>query len=272
MRSYSPFTILAFFLLATSAGNRNLKGQSPFNKLVWSDEFNYQGLPDSSKWSYDRGNGCPAICGWGNNELQYYTWNRPENARVENGRLVIEAKKESYQGAAYTSARLVTKNKGDWKYGRIEIRAQLPAGRGMWPAIWMLPTKWEYGGWPRSGEIDIMENVGYIPDSVFGAVHTDAYNGMIGTQKVRSIYCKDLKDSFHVYSVEWTTDYISFRIDGKEFNHFRNDGKSVATWPFDKEFHLLLNIAVGGNWGGKKGVDDAIFPQKMLIDWVRIYQ
>ena len=258
-------------LLMIQGFSPRTQGQ-PFDKLVWSDEFNYQGLPDSNKWSYDRGTGCPSICGWGNNELQFYTWNRSENARVENGMLVLEARKEPFQGAAYTSARLVTKNKGDWKYGRIEIRAKLPAGRGMWPAIWMLPSKWEYGGWPRSGEIDIMENVGYLPDSIFGAIHTDSYNGMRGTQKVKSVHYTDISRNFHVYSVEWTPEYISFRVDGKEFNHFRNEGNSVATWPFDKEFHLLLNIAIGGNWGGKHGVDDTVFPQQMVVDWVRVYQ
>lgn len=137
--------ILLFILLACSPA---LNSQSSYNKLVWSEEFNYQGLPDTSKWSYDRGNGCPNVCGWGNNELQFYTWDRRENARVEDGHLVIEARKEDMYGLKYSSARLITKNKGDWKYGRIEIKALLPAGRGMWPAIWMMPTHGEYGAGP----------------------------------------------------------------------------------------------------------------------------
>jgi len=246
--------------------------QTVFSKLVWSDEFDYKGLPDSSKWSYDKGMGCPDNCGWGNNELQFYSWNRPENARVSDGKLTIEARKEKFEGAAYTSARLVSKNKGDWKYGRFDVKAKLPAGTGMWPAIWMLPTKWEYGGWPHSGEIDIMENVGYLPDSIFGTVHTGSYNGMLGTQKSKGLSLDDLSKAFHVYSVEWTAETISFFIDEKKYHVFNNDHKGSEGWPFDKDFHLLLNIAVGGNWGGKFGVDDKIFPQKMEIDYVRVYQ
>lgn len=250
----------------------SIQAQSKFNKLVWADEFNNTGLPDSSKWSYDKGRGCPQSCGWGNNELQYYTQGRLENARVENGHLVIEAHKENFEDAKYTSARLASKNKGDWKYGRIEVKAKLPAGRGMWPAIWMLPTKWEYGGWPHSGEIDIMENVGYWPDSLFATVHTGAFNHRQGTQVGKAISVNDLSTAFHVYSIEWMDDKIIFLIDGKEYHRFTNSRKGSAEWPFDKEFHLLLNIAVGGNWGGKFGVDDGIFPQRMEIDYVRVYQ
>ena len=241
-------------------------------KLVWSDEFNKAGMPDTTKWSYDNGQGCPELCGWGNNEKQFYTRTRKENARVENGCLIIEAKQENYKGAGFTSARLLSKGKGDWKYARIEIKAKLPKGKGIWPAIWMLPTKWEYGGWPSSGEIDIMENVGYLPDSVFGTVHTKAYNGMIGTQKTRGVKRTDLSTAFHVYTIEWTAAYINFFIDDKLYNEFKNNKTGSEEWPFDKEFHLLMNVAVGGNWGGKFGVDENIFPQKMMIDYVRVYQ
>src|SRR5688500_5947734 len=163
-------------------------------KLVWSDEFNYTGLPDSSKWGYDVGGH-----GWGNNELQFYVKEQPKNSRVEGGNLVIEVHKEAKENRDYTSARLVSKNKGDWKYGRIEARAKLPQGRGIWPAIWMLPTEWKYGGWPRSGEIDIMEFVGYQPDSVHGTAHTKAFNHSIGTQKGRGLKFDDLSTAFHVY-------------------------------------------------------------------------
>jgi beta-glucanase (GH16 family) len=243
--------------------------QSPraASKLVWSDEFNYKGLPDSARWGYDTGGH-----GWGNNELQFYTAGRLENARVENGHLIIQARKENYHDKQYTSARLITKNKGDWKYGRMEIRARLPKGKGMWPAIWMLPTDWEYGDWPKSGEIDIMEHVGYMPDSIFGTVHTGAFNHTLGTQKGRSIFCKDVYDAFHIYSIEWREDRIDFFIDNKQYYSFSNNKSGAAAWPFDKRFHLLLNIAVGGNWGGKYGVDDAIFPQSMEVDYVRVYQ
>lgn len=262
------YSFLLLFVLSPGWGFT----QTSFKKLVWSDEFNYVGLPDSSKWDYDKAHGCPGNCGWGNNELQYYTWNRKENARVENGNLIVEARNEQYENAKFTSARLVTRQKGDWKYGRIEVKAKLPKGKGLWPAIWMLPTDWKYGGWPKSGEIDIMEFVGYMPDSLFGTVHTEAYNGMIGTQKVKGIFVNDLSSNFHVYAIEWNENSISFFIDDKLYNFFKNDNKNTATWPFDQRFHLLINIAVGGNWGGKHGIDDSVFPQQMLVDYVRVYQ
>lgn len=262
-------------VLLTAQVSTNISAQSktkPFQKLVWSDEFNGTGLPDASKWGYDTAMGCPKICGWGNNELQYYTHKNTRNVRQENGMLIVEAHKEKMGEAQYTSARIVTKNKGDWKYGRIEVRAKLPAGRGMWPAIWMLPTDAKYGGWPHSGEIDIMENVGYWPDSVLATVHTNAFNGMKGTQKTKGLNFKDLSTAFHVYSIEWDAIKIRFYVDEQLCNEFKNTGKGKDEWPFDQRFHLLLNIAVGGNWGGAKGVDDSIFPQKMVVDYVRVYQ
>jgi beta-glucanase (GH16 family) len=259
---------LSLGVLSLLEGN----AQAAFRKLVWADEFNSSGLPDSTKWGYDVGRGCPQNCGWGNNELQYYTIHRKENARVENGHLIIEAHKESYQSANYTSTRLVTREKGHWKYGRVEVKAKLPAGTGMWPAIWMLPAHAAYGGWPNSGEIDIVEYVGYLPDSVYGTVHTGAYNGMRNTQKGGRTYRKDLTSSFHLYAAEWTEDSISFFIDGEKYFSFRNEKNGTAVWPFDQSFYMILNIAVGGNWGGKKGVDDLIFPQRMEVDYVRVYQ
>lgn len=246
--------------------------QSRYTRLVWSDEFNRDGPPDSTKWRYDAGMGCPALCGWGNNELEYYTVKRAENARVENGMLIIEARKEQHENACYTSARLVAKAGSGWKYGRFEIKAKLPAGKGIWPAIWMLPTASAYGGWPHSGEIDIMENVGYWPDTVFSTVHTGKYNGMLGTQRSKGISGNDFSTAFHVYGFEWNEDSITFFIDQKAFYQFKSDGTGTEAWPFNQGFHLLLNVAVGGNWGGKYGVDDTIFPQKMQVDYVRVYQ
>lgn len=234
--------------------------------LVWSDEFDYTGLPDAEKWGYDVGGD-----GWGNNELQYYTQNRTENARVEDGHLIIEARKESYGGNNYTSARLITKDKGDWLYGKIEVKAKLPGGTGSWPAIWMLPTDWEYGGWPSSGEIDIMEYVGYDPGIVHGTVHTEAYNHTLGTQKGAHTTVTDAETAFHVYSMEWTPERIKVFVDDTKYFTFNAEG-DYTTWPFDKRFHLLLNIAVGGSWGGAEGIDDEIFPVKMEVDYVRVYQ
>lgn len=248
------------------------QSNSPFQRLVWSDEFNRDGLPDPTRWDYDEGDGCPANCGWGNNELQYYTAKRLENARVENGMLLIEARREPFGNKEYTSTRLVSRGKGDWTYGRIEVRAKLPRGRGAWPAIWMLPTDWAYGNWPRSGEIDIMENVGYMPDSLFGTVHTESFNHIKGTQVSKSLYCNTLDDEFHTYGIEWTADKIDFYFDGKPYHTFTNRKTNADAWPFDQRFHLLLNIAVGGNWGGKMGVDTSVWPQIMWIDYVRVYQ
>lgn len=238
-------------------------------ELVWSDEFNYEGLPDTNKWSYDTaGNSW----GWGNNELQFYTHGRLENARADGEYLHIIARKEAWEDKQYTSARLITKDKGDWLYGRFEIRAKLPSGTGTWPAIWMLPTDWEYGGWPQSGEIDIMEHVGYEPDSIYASAHTESYNHGIGTNKTESIYIPDAEEAFHTYILEWDEEEYRVYVDNQHYFTFKNEHNTYKEWPFDKRFHLLLNIAVGGNWGGKEGVDDSIFPQEMLVDYVRVYQ
>lgn len=238
-------------------------------ELVWSDEFDYEGLPDDTKWGYDTG-----ASGWGNNELQYYT--RGENAEVHDGILTLTARKEKKQNAGYTSTRLVSKGKGDWLYGKFEIRAKLPKGRGTWPAIWMLPTDWKYGGWPASGEIDIMEHVGYDQDVIHYSIHTESYYHSIGTQKTATKKFENVSEDFHTYAIEWLPDRIIFFTDGeKTFTYEPLKYKSTPTykeWPFDKRFHLLLNIAVGGNWGGVRGVDDDIWPQTMEIDYVRVYQ
>lgn len=239
--------------------------------LVWADEFEVAGAPDTSRWGYDLGDGCPDVCGWGNNELQYYT-NRPENVRVEDGKLLIEAHRESFEGKEYTSTRLVSKNKGHWQYGYIEARAKLPQGTGTWPAIWMLPTDWVYGGWPASGEIDIMEHVGFNQNMVYGTVHTKAFNHNIGTHKGDSLALEDVHNSFHLYAIDWSPDKIDFLIDGELYNTFENEGTGYEAWPFDKPFHLLINLAVGGDWGGTKGVDENLWPQRLEVDYIRVYE
>lgn len=237
--------------------------------LVWSDEFDYEGLPDETKWGYDVGGS-----GWGNNELQYYT--DDSNAYVKDGNLVIEARKEEKDGRDYTSARMITKGKGDWLYGKIEVRAKLPDGLGTWPAIWMLPTDWEYGSWPASGEIDIMEHVGYDQDKIHATIHTQSYYFKINTQKSATKYIKGVSEDFHVYSIEWLPDKILAFIDGEEYFSFEptkfKPDPTYKEWPFDKRMHLLLNIAIGGDWGGAKGVDENIFPKQMVVDYVRVYQ
>jgi beta-glucanase (GH16 family) len=258
---------IAFILSCLFIGFLHLPSKAQVKVKVWADEFDYNGLPDPNRWGYDVGGN-----GWGNNELQYYTENRLENARVENGKLIIEARKEPWGNNEYTSARLVTRNKGDWKYGRIEAMARLPHGRGTWPAIWMLPTNWVYGSWPKSGEIDIMEYVGYDPGVVHGSIHTEAYNHVMGTQKTDTTLVPDAETNYHLYAIEWDADKIDFYVDNRIYFTFLNEHKDYKTWPFDQAFHLLLNIAVGGNWGGAQGIDPNIWPQKMWVEYVRVYQ
>jgi beta-glucanase (GH16 family) len=223
-------------------------------------------LPDTTRWKYDVGGH-----GWGNNELQYYTDKRWDNARIENGHLIIEARKENYQNSQYTSARLVTRGKGDWKYGRIEVRARLPKGLGTWPAIWMLASNTPLK-WPDDGEIDIMEHVGYDQGRVHGSVHTKKYNHVAGTQKTATTMVPDCSEQFHVYSVAWDANTVKVAVDSATFFSFSNERSGYAAWPFNNPMHLLLNIAVGGNWGGQKGVDSTIYPVRMEVDYVRVYQ
>jgi len=234
--------------------------------LVWADEFDVDGLPNPKNWSFDVGDG-----GWGNEELEYYTANKLENARIENGILIIEAKADKNKPKGYTSARLVTKEKASWKYGYIEVSAKLPSGKGTWPAIWMLPEKNLNGGWPANGEIDIMEHVGYDPGVVHGTVHTKAFNHVIGTQKGNTKIVDGYDSLFHTYAIDWTYEKIDFYIDNQKYFSFDNTGKDFTEWPFDQQFHLILNVAVGGAWGGAQGVDTDIWPQRMEIDYVRVY-
>lgn len=245
-----------------------------FKELVWQDEFDQPGLPDAAKWGYDVGGS-----GWGNKELQYYTKARPENARVENGNLIIEARREALQaGNAYTSARLISLGGagkgGSQTYGRFEVRAQLPGGRGIWPAIWMLPDNWDYGnkGWPDNGEIDIMEYVGYDPGIVHASTHCNKYYFRTNNQKTASTQVPDATTAFHVYALEWTPQSITAFVDDKPYFTSTNEQSGWEAWPFNQPFHFLLNVAVGGEWGGAKGIDEAAFPQRMVVDYARIYR
>ncbi len=238
-------------------------------QLVWSDEFDTDGLPDTTKWNYaTRGN----EYGWGNNEKQWYTVANPVNAFVSDGVLTITAIKELTSGKDYSSARLTTKGKGDWKYGKLEVKAKVPSGKGTWPAIWMLSTENSYGGWPKSGEIDIMEHVGYDPDTVHSTVHTELFNHTIGTQVGKPFYLPTASTEFHVYTMEWDENEIRSYVDGEQYFNFLNNGEGSGAWPFDQPFHLILNLAIGGGWGGKMGIDDSLFPHQFQIDYVRIYQ
>lgn len=247
-------------------------------KMIWSDEFDYEGLPDKNKWGYEEGF-------VRNREKQYYTKARKENARVENGMLIIEGKKEDFkkpkdkrdpkkwqekaEHAKYTSAALITLNKASWKYGKIEVRAKLPYGKGIWPAIWTLGMNCSEIHWPQCGEIDIMEFVGKTPN----LVHANAHYALDGKHRSKpGKICTDKPFAdFHVYAIEWYENRIDFFFDKKKYHTFHIDeagqGKNN---PFRKPHYLLINLALGGSWGGP--IDDAVLPQKYLIDYVRVYE
>lgn len=234
-------------------------------QLVWADEFDVDGLPDPVRWNYEEGF-------IRNQEAQYYTRERAENARVAEGMLIIEAHREPYEGAEYTSASLTTRDRMDWLYGRIEVRAKLPQGRGVWPAIWMLGSNIDEVGWPACGEIDIMEYVGFDPGRVHGNVHTEAFNHVLGTNLGASIDLSAPHEGFHIYAVEWYPDRIDFFVDDEKYFTFENSGGGNAEWPFDEPHFLIINLAIGGAWGGQQGIDDANFPQQYAIDYVRVYE
>lgn len=271
-----PAPIEATAVAAAPPAQREPDRAPPGYELVFADEFDTGTMPDADRWAYDtHRNGA----GWYNNELQYYAAARPENVRVEGGRLIIEARKETldrsafadFGGQDYTSTRLFTQGKAAWTYGFFEVRAKLPCGRGTWPAIWMLPEDPEVE-WPEGGEIDIMEHVGYDPGVIHHSVHTKAFNFGRGTQRTTEHRLDTACTKFHRYQLLWTPQMLVFGVDDAPKFAFRKVRSNRARWPFDEPMHLLLNVAVGGDWGGRKGVDDAAFPQAMEIDHVRVYQ
>lgn len=270
------YTIILMLIIVKLLGCQSIEDNGISRshlKLVWSDEFNYTGFPDSTKWNYSVGDGCPELCGWGNNELQYYTAKNLNNARVNNGNLTIEVHKEDFNNSEYTSAKLVTKGKQDWKYGRFEIRAKLPPAKGVWSAIWMMPTDTSvYGSWPKCGEIDIMENVGYDSDTVEASAHTGSYYFTVNTQKHNRMAVPDNSEVFHTYALEWEEHEYRVYVDDKKYFTFKNEGTGFMEWPFDQRMYLILNVAYGGNWGGNQGLDTESLPQRMKIDYVRVYE
>jgi len=234
-------------------------------KLEWADEFENGPAPDPRFWSYEVGY-------VRNKEEQYYTGNRRENSRIENGRLVIEARRDGFEGHTTTSASLHTLGKRSLLYGRIEVRAKIPTGRGTWPAAWTLGENRQQVGWPRCGEIDIIENVGFAPERVHANVHTAAYNHAIKTGKGASIDVGQPWDAFHTYAVEWWPDRLEFFFDETRYFVYRKEREDDSVWPFDKPQYLILNLAVGGAWGGQEGVDAAIFPARYEIEYVRYFK
>ena len=239
--------------------------------LVWSDEFDLPdgSAPDPANWNYAIGDGCPNLCGWGNAELQYYT-DRTENVRIENGELVIQVHNEPLMGYDYTSGRLLTQDKWDWAYGRIEARIKVPAGTGLWPAFWMLGSDINEVGWPQSGEIDIMEFVGREPNEIFGTIHGPGYSGAqsIGNDFDFGV---PVSDEYHTFWVEWTPELIRWYVDGIFYHRATPEFLRGNEWVFDHPHYILLNVAVGGNFGGP--VSSRLqFPLQMNVDYVRVYE
>ncbi len=262
-------TVLAFSFIGiiskaqqTGADQKKVAAHkaAKYTKLVWSDEFNKDGAPDSTKWGYDLGTGAN---GWGNNELEYYT-NRPANVIVHGGVLKINAIKENYNGCAYTSARLLSQNKFAFKYGKVEISAKMPVGVGVWPGIWMLGNNINSVGWPLCGEIDIMEYRGYELNKIFGTLHYPGRSG--GNADGKTTMISGASTAFHKYSLEWSESSIKIAVDGKVFHTVMNS----ANTPFNLDFFLLMNLAMGGGFGGP--VDPAFTNATLEVDYVRVYR
>lgn len=236
-------------------------------EIIWCDDFNYSGFPNSNRWTFEI-----QELGWVNEEKQHYV-KELANCRVENGKLIIEAHYNPESEKKYTSSRLKTQFKGDWLYGRIEVKAKLPRGQGTWPAIWLMPTHSKYGKWPNSGEIDIMEHVGFDPGWIHASIHCKEYNWKVRTQKTAKVYDPSVQDEFHLYFLNWDENGIEVGMDDEiYFRYSKPDNYSPHNWPFNQDFYLILNIAIGGVWGGVKGIDDSIFPQRMVVEYVKVYQ
>ncbi|WP_299231746.1 glycoside hydrolase family 16 protein [uncultured Bacteroides sp.] len=287
---YFNYALLFVFFINVSCGSYDI--HIPDNEkeesveegteyeLVWAEEFDYEGLPDPYCWGYEQGYAR-------NNELQDYRVKDQRYSRVEDGKLIIEAAKDDHWGThkwtgepyhfLYSSAELHYMGDVKFHYGRLDISAKIPIGKGIWPAIWMLPVDEKYGGWPHSGEIDIMEYVwGDNPghNEIFATVHTTDTNVNGNTIPSGTVTSETLDTEFHLYSLVWEKTYLQILFDNKViFNYERKQkGSTPETWPFDQPFFLILNIAVGGDWGGVWGIDESIFPVRMEIDYVRYYQ
>lgn len=248
---------LTLLLIVTTSFAQQTK-----RKLIWEENFNGKTL-DESVWNFELGNGCPNNCGWGNNEKQLYT---KTNHQLKDGKLIITVNQE---GDHYTSTRITTAEKKEFQYGRMEARAKIPVGKGIWPAFWMLGSNIGNVGWPKSGEIDILEYVGRDPHQVYTTLHTEDSHGNSKNSKKTEI--KNIEDGFHIYAIEWNKDKIEFFVDEQLVYTFQPETKNEAVWPFNQPFFFILNVAVGGNFGGHD-VDNTIFPQQFVIDYVRVYR
>lgn len=262
-------------LILVSCNADETQTVTTLNNLVMADEFDVDGAPDSNLWNYELGDGtAQGIPGWGNNELQYYT-DRADNVTVENGVLIITAKEESFAGAQYTSARITTQGLFDQAYGRFEARIRLPQGKGIWPAFWLLGSDCDVNPWPQCGEIDIMEYLGDQPTVVFGTVHGPGYSGGESISKEYNLTNDRFDTGFHVFGIEWGPNYINYYVDGDLYQsltpaNIAEETNGAGEWVFDSPFYIILNVAVGGNLPGNPNAE-TIFPQRMLVDYVRVY-
>lgn len=249
--------ILGFVLLSQLCFS-----QKQDRTLVWEENFNGNSL-NESVWNFQLGDGCPELCGWGNAEKQIYT---KTNHTIANGILSITAKKDN---SSYSSTRITTKGKKEFQYGRIEARAKLAVGTGIWPAFWMLGSNSSKVGWPKCGEIDILEYVGKEPNTIFTSLHTqDSHGNTINTKKT---VIETIEDGFHIYAIEWSKDSIEFFVDDTLVYTFNPQQKNESIWPFNQSFYFIINVAIGGNFGGPT-IDDSIFPQQFDIDYIKVYQ
>ncbi|MEM1001321.1 MAG: glycoside hydrolase family 16 protein [Bacteroidota bacterium] len=254
------------------------------NNLVMQDEFDVDGAPNPTMWTYDIGDGtAQGMPGWGNNELQYYT-DRPENVKVENGMLVLTAREELFEGSNYTSARITTQNLLEQQYGRFEARIRLPWGKGLWPAFWLLGNDCDQNPWPNCGEIDVMEFLGDEPTVVFGRVHGPGYNAGDSVSKEYQLDGGRFDNEFHVFGVEWSPNIINFYVDDVLYQSITPQSiaedaedsisnsilENAGEWVFNRPFYIILNIAVGGNLPGAPN-EQTEFPQRMLVDYIRVY-
>lgn len=231
-------------------------------EVIWFEDFEGTSL-NSAFWNFELGDGCPNLCGWGNNERQIYT---KENHLVKDGYLIITAQKKD---SLFTSTRITTKDKFEFTYGRVAVYANIPGGKGIWPAFWMLGSNIDKVGWPRCGEIDILEYVGKDPGMLYTTLHTqDSHGNSFNTKKT---YIEGIEEGFHLYEANWTPDSITFYVDGMEVYQFTPTKKNEETWPFNQPFYILVNMAIGGNFGGPE-VDDSIFPAEYVIDYIKVYK
>lgn len=265
----TKYFILSGLIFSISCSNDESQTITTMNEIVWADEFTIDGTPDSSKWNFDIGTGQN---GWGNNELQYYT-DRLQNIEVKNGMLHIKAVKEAYLGASYTSAKITTKGVFEQKYGRYEAKIKLPWGQGLWPAFWLLGD--DSNGsviWPQIGEIDIMEYRGQQPTIVHGSIHGPGYSAGEAITKSYSLPNDRFDTDFHIFGIEWGPNYINYYVDDVLYNQITPSSLPAgAEWVFnDNNFYIILNLAVGGSFVGSPNTQ-TVFPQEMIVDYVRVY-